>query len=207
MLDHKKLYFKGLPLPYAKQSSLTWKLYGPYENGGVLSKEFGPEKEKSDEPKLPSSKSIVGGTIVLRHWWAPLIKGVLNDPKENTTWYAYTKIWSDAKRVQNFWIGFNNLSRSPATDSPEPGTWNNLQSKLWVNGNEVPPPVWKHADQKGNSEIPLIDEGYEYRKPTKILLKKGWNAVLIKAPIGSFKGKGWQNPVKWEFTFVPICSY
>jgi hexosaminidase len=112
------------------------------------------------------------------------------------------KIWSDKKTVQDFWIGFNNLSRSPATDSPEPGTWNNLQGKIWVNDNEIQPPVWKHGGQTGNSEIPLMDEGYEYREPTRILLRKGWNTILIKAPIGSLKGKDWQNPAKWEFTFV-----
>jgi hexosaminidase len=33
---------------------------------------------------------------------------------------------------------------------------------------------------------------------------KGWNNVLIKAPVGSFKGNDWQNPVKWMFTFVPV---
>ena len=47
----------------------------------------------------------------------------------------------------------------------------------------------------------MIDEGYEYREPTKILMQKGWNTVLIKAPVGTFKGE-WQNPVKWMFTFV-----
>jgi hypothetical protein len=62
--------------------------------------------------------------------------------------------------------------------------------------------MWQRAGQKGNSEIPLTDEGYEYREPTKILLNKGWNTVLIKAPVGSFKGSDWQNPVKWMFTFV-----
>ncbi len=207
LLDHKKLYFKELPFPYAKQSSIVWKLYGPYKNSGNMLKQFQPEKEKLNESHLNALQSVVGGTIVLRHWWAPLIKGVLNDPGENTTWYAYTKIWSDEEKIQDFWIGFNNFSRSPATDSPEPETWNNLQSKVWVNSNEILPPAWKHGGQKGNSEIPLIDEGYEYREPTKILLQKGWNTVFIKAPIGSFKGKDWQNPVKWEFTFVPVYSY
>jgi hexosaminidase len=202
LLDHKKLFFRGLPFPYVRQSEEVWKLYGPYNNDGTLSKEFAPEKDKLNLPQLSSSLSVVGGTIVLRHWWAPLIKGVLNDPKENTTWYAYTKIWSDEEKIQDFWIGFNDLSRSPATDSPEPGTWDNSQSRVWVNGNEILPPVWQRGGQKGNLEIPLIDEGYEYREPTKILLHKGWNTVLIKAPTGSFKGKDWQNPVKWEFTFV-----
>ncbi|MDQ2864380.1 MAG: family 20 glycosylhydrolase, partial [Bacteroidota bacterium] len=151
LLDHKKLFFRGLPFPYVRQSEMVWKLYGPYNNDGELSKEFAPEKEKSNPTQLSSSQSVVGGTIVLRHWWAPLIKGVLNDPKENTTWYAYTKICSDEEKVQDFWIGLNDLSRSPATDPPAPGTWNNLQGKVWVNGNEILPPVWKHGGQKGNS--------------------------------------------------------
>jgi hexosaminidase len=207
LLDHKKLYFKELPFPYVKQSQMVWRLYGPYENNGELSKQFEPEKDKLNDSHLKPSKIVTGGTVVLRHWWAPLVKGVLNDPKENTTWYAYTKIWSDEEQVKDFWIGFNNLSRSPATDSPEPGTWNNLQSKIWVNGSEMSSPNWKRAGQKGNSEIPLVDEGYEYREPSKILLHKGWNTVLIKTPMGSFKGKDWQNPVKWEYTFAPVCSY
>jgi hexosaminidase len=28
--------------------------------------------------------------------------------------------------------------------------------------------------------------------------------VLVKLPVGSFKGKDWQNPVKWMFTFVEV---
>jgi len=63
-------------------------------------------------------------------------------------------------------------------------------------------PDWKHAGQKGEAEIPLTDEGYEYRPPTKIYFKKGWNTVLIKAPVGRFTAKDWQNPVKWMFTMV-----
>jgi lysophospholipase L1-like esterase len=202
LLDQQHHNFSVLPFPYAKQSALQWKLYGPYENGGDLAKQFGPEC--SDINKLQTAATTTGGTIIWRHWWAPKIKGVLNDPKENTTWYAATKIWSDEEKMANFWIGFNNLSRSPATDSPKPGTWDNHQGKVWVNGKMIDAPNWKRGGQKGNPEIPLIDEGYEYREPTKILLKKGWNEVLIKSPIGSFKGKDWQNPEKWMFTFVPI---
>jgi hexosaminidase len=159
-------------------------------------------KNFKDSPVIKA----IGGTIVLRHWWYPLIKGVVKNPEENTTWYAFTKIWSDEEKMQDFWIGFNDLSRSPATDSPEAGTWSNLQSGLWVNGSEVSPPAWERAGQKGNSEIPLTDEGYSYRAPTRILLHKGWNQVLIKAPVGTFKGKDWQNPVKWEFTFLPVTT-
>lgn len=32
---------------------------------------------------------------------------------------------------------------------------------------------------------------------------EGWNEVLIKIPVGDFKGSHWDNLVKWIFTFVP----
>ncbi|HXS55645.1 MAG TPA: family 20 glycosylhydrolase [Hanamia sp.] len=201
LLDHKDQYFKNIPFPYYRQGMMHWDLFGPYKNENNLSKSCAPEnKNFTDSPSL----NAIGGTIILRHWWAPLIKGVVNNPQENTAWYASTKIWSDEEKLQNFWIGFNDISRSPATDSPKPGTWDNHQSKVWVNGKVVEPPHWKHGGQTGDSEIPLIDEGYAYREPTKILLKKGWNTILIKAPIGTFKGKDWQNPEKWMFTFLPV---
>jgi hypothetical protein len=203
LLDHKEQYFKRIPFPYHRQGMMHWDLFGPYQNDGDLSKSFAPEKMNfSDSPTLKAT----GGTIVLRHWWYPLIKGVVPNAQENSTWYATTKIWSDEDTAGNFWIGFNDLSRSPATDSPDSGTWNNLQSRVWVNGNIIPPPLWEHPGQQGNSEIPLTNEGYSYREPTKIALHKGWNNVLIKAPVGTFKGKDWQNPVKWEFTFLPVTK-
>ena len=77
-------------------------------------------------------------------------------------------------------------------------------SAIWVNGNLISPPLWKHAGQKGNPEMPLVDEGYEYRKPTLIPVRKGWNTVLVEWPVGSFAGKDWNNPVKWMFTFLPM---
>ena len=113
------------------------------------------------------------------------------------------KFWSEEDKEKDCWIGFNNISRSPATHSPPVGAWDNKNSVVWVNGKVVMPPVWNRGGQQGDSEIPLVDEGYEYRAPTKIYLKKGWNIVRIKAPVGSFKGE-WQNPVKWMFSFVPF---
>lgn len=201
-LDHRDQYFGALPFPYQQQSSMVWKTYGPFDNGGNLAEAFTPERD--GVAGLKPVAEVVGGTIVWRHWWAPLIRGVLDDPRENSTWYAATRIWSNEEREQECWIGFNNLSRSPATDSPAPGTWDTHQSRIWVNGTEVAPPAWKRAGQKGHPEIPLVDEGYEYRAPAKILLRKGWNDILVKSPIGRFKGKDWQNPEKWMFTFIPL---
>ena len=206
LLDQKKQYFEGLDFNYQKQADLVWDIYGPFDNRGELTKFFSPETKKFNPLKEKPTYKATGGTLVMRHWWAPLISGIIEDPKENTTWYAQTKIWSDEDKEQDFWIGFNNFSRSMNTDSPTVGTWNNLNSSIWVNNELVNPPLWKRPAQKGNLEIPLIDEGYEFREPTKISLKKGWNTINVKLPVGSFKGLNWQNPVKWMFTFVPVTE-
>jgi lysophospholipase L1-like esterase len=207
LLDQREENFSGLPFLYAQQSGITWKMYGPYSNGGDLSKKFEPETTHLNEGNIKETLRVVGGTVILRHWWYPLVRDIFNEQKENTTWYATTKIWSDEDKTGDFWIGFNNISRSPATDSPQPGTWDNHHSCVWVNGIRVAPPDWKRGGQKGNSEIPLTDEGYEYRAPTRVAFHKGWNEVLIKAPVAGFKGADWQNPVKWMFTFVPAPGY
>lgn len=202
LLLHQQLYFTKLPFPYAEQSKLKWTLIGPFNNRGNLSEKFSPELSNYTTTDPQNAIQVIGGTIVLRHWWAPLIKAAIPNPKDSSTWYASTEIWSDSSCTKHFWIGFNNLSRSPATDTAPDQAWDDKQSCLWVNNERIPAPKWQYPNRKGNSETPLIDEGYEYRAPAKILLQKGWNKVLIKCPVGSFKGKDWQNPVKWMFTFI-----
>jgi len=150
---------------------------------------------------LENNIVVKGGTVWLKHFWHPMVSSHLQNPTDSTTWYATRKFWSNISGIKKFWIGFNNISRSPDTDSPPVSAWDSKSSAVWVNGTLIAPPVWARGGQKGNSEIPLIDEGYEYRTPTKIMVKKGWNWVLIKAPVGSFRSE-WQNPVKWMFTFV-----
>ncbi|HVZ24682.1 MAG TPA: family 20 glycosylhydrolase, partial [Sediminibacterium sp.] len=202
LIDLRKLYFKNLPFPYEPQSGLVWKLYGPYLNQGQLTAKFPPEKASF----LPVTPVLmrVGGTIILRHWWFPLVTGAISAPQEHTTWYAATQLYAEEDGVRNCWIGFNNLSRSTATIGPAAGTWDNRHSAIWINGEPVSPPDWQQAGQKISLEVPLTDEGYEYRQPTPILLHKGWNQILVKLPVGSFKGGDWQNPVKWMFTFLPL---
>ncbi len=202
LIDQKQQYFKTLPFPYQRQGNLVWSFYGPYDNTSNLAARFKPEIDPSF--KDSTSFTATGGTLVLRHWWYPLVNGLIPHPKENTTWYASTKICSDADGYQNCWIGFNNLSRSYTTDTPEPGTWDDRGSEVWVNGSLVKPPFLKFAGRKGNLESPLVDEGYEYREPVKIYLKKGWNNVLVKLPVAAFTGKDSNNPLKWMFTFLPF---
>ena len=206
LLEHKSLYFSNLSFPYVRQSNIEWKLFGPFDNKGKTETVFYPEVTSfADTVQLKNYPSVFGGTIWLRHFWHPMIGSHLDNQLDSSTYYAIRKIWSDNTGLKNFWIGFNNISRSPATDSPPVGAWDNKASAVWVNGQLIMPPKWKRGGQKGNSEIPLIDEGYEYREPTKIFLQKGWNTVLIKTPVGSFSGE-WQNPVKWMFTFVEVID-
>lgn len=204
VIDQKKKYFHDLPFPYVRQSDLHWKMFGPFENKGDLKTTFWPENKNISLADSTADARVTGGTIYLRHWWFPTLTSWLKDPKENTTWYAYTKIWKPADTSGFMWIGFNNLSRSTATDAPENDTWDNRQSEILLNGKFVAPPHWQNAGKKGNSETPLVDEGYEYRAPTKVHFKKGWNTILVKLPVKTFRGKDWQNPVKWMFTVVPV---
>ncbi|MEO8823867.1 MAG: beta-N-acetylhexosaminidase [Ginsengibacter sp.] len=204
LINHKTEYFGNLPFPYVRQSNIQWKFFGPFENNVNLSTKFWPEQKNVSIIDSQFVANVIGGTIYMRHWWYPLMTSWLKDPKENTTWYAYTRIWKTKDTTGCMWIGFDDFSRSTATDDPKAGTWDNRQSEIWLNGNIIPPPEWKNADTKGNSEVPLTDEGYFYRAPTKVNFKKGWNIVLVKLPVKSFQGKDWQNPVKWMFTAVPV---
>lgn len=203
LLTHKERYFKNLPFPYVKQSDVIWQFYGPYENDGNSEARFAPEMDKGYDHQKAAFEAV-GGTLILRHWWADILQGLVPDPQEQTTWYARTKVWSDQDQTRAFWIGFNDLSRSYASDSPASNTWDDRGSCLWVNHQLIEPPRWIQAGMKGDLEKPLRDEGYTFREPTRIYLKKGWNEVLVKLPVNRFKGKDWQNPVKWMFTFVPL---
>ncbi len=203
LIQHKQLYFKNLIFPYYRQNRQKWVLYGPVENKGDLTMALSNEAS-ADFHALKKIGEYYGGTVVLRHWWSDIVKGAIDRPLENSTVYAVSKVWSENDGNKGFWIGFNDLSRSYASDSPNLGTWDDRMSKLWVNGNEVLPPNWRHPGKKGNLEFPLVDEGYSYRSPSIVPLQKGWNTIVVKLPVGRLKGKDWQNPLKWMFTCLPI---
>lgn len=202
LIEHKYRYFAGKPFPYVRQSDLIWDFYGPYNHAGDLTKAFPLEAAGVAAAQDKPAFQAVGGTQILRHWWTPAVNGLIDEPEENTTWYATAWLWTDEAGTKPFWIGFDNFSRSYASDAPQLGTWDDRKSQLWVNGQRVAPPDWANAGRPGKLEEPMTDEGYSFREPTLIDLKKGWNSVLVKVPVGTFRGKDWQNPVKWMFTFV-----
>lgn len=185
LIAHKRKYFMELPFPYVKQSHIKWKLIGPFENNGNLSAIFWPEKDGVSPEDSTGSVEATGGTIWLWYHNGEPYKTWLPSPQKNTTWYAYTKFWSDADTTISMWIGFKNLLRSLASATPPAGEWDYKKSKIWMNEKIIPPPAWKFPGRNlsKNLELPLIDEGYYYRPPTSVKIKKGWNKILVKCPL------------------------
>ncbi len=202
LISHRDLYFKGKPFPYVRQSDMVWSLIGPFDNGGDVDRSFPVEEFIKDGYEIDGKKyswigPCYGATIHIRHFF-----GFPSWFSEKTgTVYAATKLWSPADRETGFWIGFHDWSRSGGKRGgpfPQQGQWHKTNPKVWVNGKEVSPPVWKNPGlTEHTDEIPFSDENYFFREPAMINLKKGWNQVLLKVPQD---GTSW----KWMFTFVPV---
>ncbi len=192
--------YSDLPFPYVAQANIEWDIYGPYDNGGDMTIKFAPELGE----KVQSVGKVVGGTIIWRHFWDPTVRGLMCETRENTTYYASREVYSDKEQELPMWIGFYDYSRSHHIDSPTAGTWgwNVSGAKIWVNGDEVSPPNWERAGQKGSLEIPFEDENYYMRSPVMVRLRKGTNTILVKSPIGKFNSGIWFAPNKWMFTAV-----
>lgn len=203
LLRQRDLHFRDQPFPYVRQTALRWNLYGPFERvTDSLTPVFDPTRPP--DGGMAPFRTLEGGTVILRHWWAPLVEGAVSAPADHTTMYAYTKFWSDVDRTGRFWIGFNDPSRSYATNPPEADTWDPRGSAIWLNGTPVPPPAWARAGQKGHPEIPLVDEAYSYRPPMALAVRKGWNHVWLRLPARTFRVRDGGNPEKWMFTFVEV---
>lgn len=194
------------PIPYVAQAALRWRVIGPFDHGGDVSKSFPPEHSPRLEAVEWGGKRLVpfevaGGTIHFRHFFGT--GGVLDGKADEGTVYAETRVWSPDDRQCGCWIGFNSFSTSDRRGGPVPaaGEWNNEGGKLWVNGAEVRAPAWRNAGYMPRElwadERPFADEGYAARAPTQVRLRQGWNRVLAKVPR---RKTGW----KWMFTFVPL---
>jgi hexosaminidase len=206
LLDHKQKYFKRLPFNYVKQTHIKWNLFGPFENHGDVSSAYWPEKQNTAiEDSVPVIKAT-GGTIWLWHTHGPPVKAWLSSPKENTTWYAFTRFWSNTDSVINIWMDFKDQSKSGADATPPKGEWDYMQSKLWINDELIPPPQWAFPGRAaGQLEEPLVNEGFYYRSPAPVKVKKGWNKILVKLPVSTFNPLlDWQAPPKWMFTVIPV---
>lgn len=207
LLLHKQQYFSQLPFPYVKQTGIHWKLFGPFENKGELTTTFWPEGKQVSLADSTAALRVTGGTIWLWHTHSFMgTTGWLPAPKENTTWYAFTRFWSNSDTTLTLFTELKDLSRSGADATPPAGEWDYMKSRIWLNNALIPPPVWAVPGREaGRLEDPLVNEGFSYRPPTTVKVKKGWNSLLVKLPLSSFDPmKDWQQPPKLMYTVIPV---
>ena len=153
------------------------------------------------------SNSISPTCIYLRHTWEPaIVRGYIENPTPNHTAYVYTYVYSPKPQTLGAWVGFHTYGRSEKDASTPTGQWGYKSSKLWMNEQEIQLPFWKTPGQHpADNEVIYTNEPYENRPPLPIPLKKGWNKVLVKVPVGSFQTAD-SRLVKWMFSFVFVKS-
>ena len=203
LLWQKKTWLKEVPFPYVCQTQNEWQITDAFPNGGDLNKVFPPEEKEDSvyqyEGKTYKTRKIIGNGIYLRHVWGTLVPGFYANPQENHTAYATRWIYSPKERKAKLALEFQNYSRSESDLAPRQGTWDYKCSRAWLNGQEIMPPVWENTNTERSNEITLKNENYMSRPAIDITLKKGWNKLMLKLPVGKFSSKE-TRLVKWMFT-------
>lgn len=203
LLWQKNTWLKEVPFPYVRQTQSEWQITDAFPNGGDLNKVFPPEENEDSvyqyEGKTYKTRKIIGNGIYLRHVWGTLVPGFYANPQENHTAYATRWIYSPKERKTKLALEFQNYSRSESDLAPRQGTWDYKCSRAWLNGQEIMPPVWKNTNTERSNEITLKNENYMSRPAIDITLKKGWNKLMLKLPVGKFSSKE-TRLVKWMFT-------
>lgn len=205
MLWHKEHTFKGYPFAYVKQTNVKWNITDAFPNGGDLNKVFPPEQELKDsylyEGKEYGVHPAIGAGIYLRHVWGKMVPTFYKDPQENHTAYAYTWVYSPKDQEVGLWAEFQNYGRSEMDLAPLQGKWDYKGSRIWINNEEIQPPVWTATHRTKSNEIALGNENCVARPPIAVHLNKGWNKVFLKLPVGKFNMPE-VRLVKWMFTTV-----
>lgn len=133
---------------------------------------------------------------------------------------AETWIRSPDDREIGAWIGFTaydrDHGRSPTGGTPDLGQWNRFGARIELNGKPIPPPEWQQPSLKPGKRVPSIpDTVYEIeempmtndewylREPTRIRLRKGWNHVKMTLPMPKDVGVWTQ---RWVGTFMPVAG-
>lgn len=207
LLWQKNTWLKEVPFPYVRQTQSEWQITDAFPNGGDLNKVFPPEEKEDSvyqyEGKTYKTRKIIGNGIYLRHVWGTLVPGFYANPQENHTAYATRWIYSPKERKTKLALEFQNYSRSESDPAPRQGTWDYKCSRAWLNGKEIMPPVWENTNTERSNEITLKNENYMSRPAIDITLKKGWNKLMLKLPVGKFSSKE-TRLVKWMFTVALV---
>jgi hypothetical protein len=212
LIWHRDNTFKGYPFGYVRQTDAEWIITDAFPNGGNLAASFPPETEQKDSylynGKEYGTKTAIGSGIYLRHVWGKTIPAFYDNPEENHTAYAYTWVYSPKKQTVGLWAEFQNYSRSEMDLPPRQGTWDYKGSRIWINDSEIAPPVWSASHTVKSNEIPLGNENFLAREPIRVELKRGWNKVFLKLPVGKFNTPE-VRLLKWMFavTFVDPVTH
>lgn len=231
LVYHRDHYFCHIPFPYVKQADIKWRLIGPFDHQGVNDRSFEPEKVIKKAYTLKDTvfrwteSPVYGGEVQIRslyamfnahqgkyrldHWpttMSPLVG------KDGGTCYAVTYIKSPQEQDVYLMFGLNGMwghsGGYRTARAPEQGSWDFSGGDIWLNDERVSPPHWPFESLpwtgwgQGRIETPLTEEGYFYRPPVKIKLKKGLNKVLVRSVFGHWKGDDGQR--KWQFCCIPV---
>lgn len=205
LLWHKARRFKGEPFAYVRQSGVKWRITDAFPNEGDLTAVFPPE-QKTDtvyeyQGKRYATRLAEGAAVYLRHVWGTTVPSFYTAPQPNHTAYAYTWVYSPCEQKVGAWLCTQNYGRSEKDLPPPAGKWDYRESRLWINDEEIAPPVWTAAHRIKDNETVLGNENFEARPPMEVVLKKGWNKVMWKLPVGAFTTEE-VRLVKWMFTTV-----
>ncbi len=209
LTHYKNTTFKQEPFPYIAQTHIKWLITDPFPNKGDLKTVFPPETHLSESysynDSIYQTHIATGAGIYLRHVWGKMIPAFYKNPQENSTAYAYTWVHSPQKQTVGLRIEFQNYSRSESDLPPPQGKWDYRESRIWINDKEVMPPVWQNSHFERSNEITLKNENAVSRPPITVDLKKGWNKVLLKLPVGKFSTPEIRL-VKWSFTCIFVTQ-
>ena len=190
---------------YVRQADARWSVTDPFPNGGDTEAVFPPETQPWQdtfihEGKEFGTRTAAGSAVWLRHTWGPdIVPALLDDPKPNSTVYARARIHSRCDQTVGLLFETQNYSRSERDRAPLPGTWDRRGSRIRINGEEILPPEWTEDLGYADPEAPMGNENAVSRGPVPVRLKKGWNEVLVKVPVGAFRTPE-VRLVKWMFT-------
>lgn len=239
LIYHRDRYFKSIPFAYVKQSEMKWRLIGPFNHHGINDTSFEPEKVIKGKyivrkDTLTWNDTVAyGGEIQIRTLYAmfnmhrnqyrlDFLPTVMSSSvgKKDGTCYALTRIKSPKNQEVYLMFGLNGMwghsGGYRSARAPEHGSWDFSGGDVWLNGIRVlPPSRWPFESLpwtgwgKGRIEVPLTEEGYFFRPPVKIKLRKGVNELLVRTVFGHWKGDNGQR--KWQFCCMPVlwdgCHY
>lgn len=239
LIYHRDRYFKSIPFAYVKQSEMKWRLIGPFNHHGINDTSFEPEKVIKGKyivrkDTLTWNDTVAyGGEIQIRTLYAmfnmhrnqyrlDFLPTVMSSSvgKKDGTCYALTRIKSSKNQEVYLMFGLNGMwghsGGYRSARAPEHGSWDFSGGDVWLNGIRVlPPSRWPFESLpwtgwgKGRIEVPLTEEGYFFRPPVKIKLRKGVNEILVRTVFGHWKGDNGQR--KWQFCCMPVlwdgCHY